>query len=165
MDTAAYSGSFDVTYGRGRAVIGEGSGGGGGGGGGGTTGLTLNGGGFTNQTFTLSNAYGGLASGITSIGAARIVSGDTLYLELGFTGSGAGSYPWGSTSTAFVMHSTPGSLKEFFSTPGSGTTTVTSYGSVGGNIVGTFSGKLYLVPGGTDSVTVTNGTFSALRVQ
>ena len=39
--------------------------------------------------------------------------------------------------------------------------TVTSYDSTGHKIAGTFSGVLYNVSGGSDSLTITNGTFNS----
>lgn len=159
LTTASFTGSFNVTYVHGRAVLDTGRGGG-------TASLTLNGAGFTNQTFNLSRAYSFYQSGITGVGAQRVAAGDSVYLVITFPGSTTGTFSWIDTSGVFLARNTPGSRRSFFSQPGSGTTVVSAYGSVNGNVVGTFSGKLYEFTGAVlDSVTVTNGAFTAARVQ
>jgi hypothetical protein len=45
-------------------------------------------------------------------------------------------------------------------TAGHSILTITSYDSTGGKIAGTFSGVLYNITGGSDSLVITNGSFS-----
>lgn len=78
----------------------------------------------------------------TAISAQRIVAGDTVYLFISFPGNSTGTFPWADTSGVFLARNTPGSRRSFISLPGSGLTVVSAYGSVNGNVVGTFSGKL-----------------------
>jgi hypothetical protein len=47
---------------------------------------------------------------------------------------------------------------------GHSTLTITSYDSIGYKVGGTFSGVLYNITGGSDSLVITNGVFSTSLV-
>jgi hypothetical protein len=134
----------------------------------GTASFTLNGAGFSNASFTVSD-LGGVFSpsdNMTTILGSSASAADTLLLGIIFPGSSTGTFGFISDSIGVIITSEATS-SAFVSQTGSGQITVTAYGNVGGNIAGTFSGKLY---GWTqlqqlDSVTVSNGSFNAIRYQ
>lgn len=133
--------------------------------------ITINGGGYSNLTFNLSNAVGAYVSAdtTTSLIMSGSASGDSVYVAFSFAGNSTGTYTWqnySSGSTILVVRI--GGLSAtnpvlLVSDDNSGSTIVTSYGAVGSAISGTYSGKLYnLVT--QQEITVT-GKFSGLRVQ
>lgn len=164
--TASFTGTFNVTYVRGRAVVETG---GGGGGGGGTASFTLNGAGFNNAVFNLGSAYAAYFSSNNSTGvsAMAVQGSDTTWLFLNLPGNTTGTFQFSGGAAVFISHGGGQNVREFFSSPsGGGNITVTSYGNVGGNVTGTFSGTLYeFTQSGMDSVSLTNGSFVAERVQ
>lgn len=61
-----------------------------------------------------------------------------------------------------VTSGTGTSMKIYYGKTGSGSITITSYGSVGGQIKGTFTGKIYNST--TDAEVTISGSFSATRI-
>ena len=134
----------------------------------GSVSFTLNGAGFTNQSFSISGFLGGYSTSdkMTGLAGSSATTGDSTMLELVFPGTSTGTFSFFADSTGVaISRGTGSSTRAFVSGQGGGQIVVTSYGAVGGSIVGTFSGKLYEVKNtGLDSVTVSNGSFNAMRV-
>ena len=127
--------------------------------------FTINGAGYTNKQVTLVYVSGGLYSGETSIVGAGLSGADTVTFGLTFKGSSTGTRTWSDTTFASVQVHTGSGTRYFISLDGRGTTSISSYGNVGGTIVGTFSGQLIDLSLVTDTITVSNGSFSAIRTQ
>jgi hypothetical protein len=124
--------------------------------------FTLNGGSFTGNTYTFDAGGVGIylesskTTGLT-FSSSNIQDGATIT----FPGQVAGTFPFGSTATKAVMLINLNSISNIVAVD-SGTLVVTSFAStIGGNIVGTFSGT------GKDmknqTIQVTNGSFTAKR--
>jgi len=129
----------------------------------GTMTFTLNGGGFSNRTITLSAAVAryDVGEGETGVAAAGISGTDSVNCGLVFPGNQTGTFSWVSGDFGLVFAlSNP--QRVYF--PVSGSTTVSSYGAVGSNVRGTFSGTVTRL-GTNETVTVSNGQFSATRIQ
>lgn len=126
----------------------------------------LNGGGYTNQTYTIEKgstppaSYYELSTNTTSI---VIVSGDRT-VSVVFPGKSVGTYNFSSTASSAPAYVTLGftNTHVLAAKPGSGTITVTAYGNVNSEVKGTFSGTFYDSSNGNE-VTVSNGTFTATR--
>lgn len=132
----------------------------------GTATFTLNGAGFTNLTITVSNVMAGFeaAENMTGVIGSKMAAGDTTWLTLAFPGSTTGTFQFTDSSGVVISRQT-GTTRGFVNGVGGGQIVVTAYGNVAGSVTGTFSGKLYEVTGsGLDSVTVSGGTFNAVRV-
>ncbi len=132
----------------------------------GTASFTLNGAGFSNLTITMSNVMGGYSASdhMSAIVGSKMAAGDTTWLTVAFPGSGTGTFQFTDSSGVVISRQT-GVTRGFVNSVGGGQIVVTSYGTVTGSIAGTFSGKLYEVTqSGLDSVTVSNGSFNAVRV-
>jgi hypothetical protein len=120
---------------------------------------TLNGGGYSNQTITLTNTGGAIyasdenETGIVFSSATNDVGG------LVIKGKSTGTFTVDESNyqvTIAMNGKTPLAMT-------SGTIVVTGFGSVGGEVKGTFSGTS-LNPSTLESVQVTNGSFSAKRI-
>jgi len=133
----------------------------------GTASFTLNGAGFTNQSFSISGFLGGYSTSdkMTALAGSSATTGDSTTLSIVFPGSATGTFQFTDTSGVVISRGTVSSTRVFVNRIGGGQIVVTSYGAVSGSIAGTFSGKLYEVTKQTlDSVTVSNGSFNAMRV-
>ncbi len=133
----------------------------------GTATFTLNGAGFSNQSFTITGLLGGYSTGdkMTGLAGSSATTGDSTALSIVFPGLTTGTFPFTDSSGVVITRGTGSSTRGFVNGIGGGQIVVTAYGSVGGSIVGTFSGKLYEVTKQPlDSVTVSNGSFNATRV-
>ena len=131
----------------------------------GTASFTLNGAGFSNQSFTVSGVIGGFEDNQTGLAGGNPSAENQAVLNIGFPGSSTGTFQFNNDDTGIgVSLGSGASTRSFESISGTGQVVVTTYGNVGGNVVGTFSGKLY---GGSstalDTVTV-NGSFNAQRM-
>ena len=127
--------------------------------------LTVNGGGYSNATFhgfKDEASHGMVVSG----GASAIGFGGETPVPEGFAisivvnGTTTGSYPINASagnSVNMAITKSAGSTT-YLSIPGSGTITVTEYGSTGGRCKGTFNATLISLDGMTQ-LTVTNGKF------
>ncbi len=131
--------------------------------------FTLNGGTYNNQSFNITSNAASAASYVPpsnyTIGAISGNQGSTsVSILMYIPGSGTGTFPWDTTSvTTYGIALTMGN-STYASLPGSGSTTVTEYGSVGSLIKGNFSGKLIEFSGSSiDTVEVSNGSFSMVR--
>jgi hypothetical protein len=134
---------------------------------GGSASFTLNGAGFTSQSFSITGFLGGysVSDRVSGVTGSSATTGDSTMLTIVFPGSSTGTFPFGDTAGVVISRGTGSSQRGFVSGLGGGQIVVTTYGAVGGSITGTFSGKLYEVTNlGVDSVTVSNGSFNALRV-
>jgi hypothetical protein len=122
---------------------------------------TLNGGGFNNITIT----YG------TAAGAIYVPVDDETGIS--FTGAtqsevGTVSFQGNKTGTFTITEDNNNNIALLFAgntglTLTSGTITVTTYGNIGGDIIGTFSGS-GTYSSNDQTVQVTNGSFSAKRL-
>jgi len=131
----------------------------------GTASFTLNGAGFSNKTYTISNVIGGfsITDSATGIAGGGATNPDTIGLTMAFQGSTTGTFQFNGDNGVMISKGQI-ALRGFVSGPGKGQIVVTAYGNVSGNITGTFSGTFYeQTSTGLDSVTVTNGAFSAYR--
>lgn len=134
---------------------------------GGSASFTLNGAGFTNQSFSITGMLGGysVSDNMSGVTGSSATTGDSTMLTVVFPGSTTGTFSFSDTVGVVISRGTGATQRGFVNALGGGSVVVTGYGAVGGYITGTFSGKLYEVTSTTlDSVTVSNGTFSALRV-
>jgi hypothetical protein len=130
-----------------------------------TASITLNGGGYSNQTVNFSVFGGGFVTqenGTALTGNLSRVGSDSVQLIIAFPGQAAGTFAWGEDlGVALGFNS-----QQTIAGPLAGSTTVTSYGAVGSQIVGTFTGQLLLVNITTqrqDTIRVT-GRFSGQRI-
>lgn len=138
------------------------------GGGSGSASFTLNGGPFNNRTSTLTEVRGAYipADRATGIYGRGISGSDSVYLYILFMGNQTGTFPWTDSTGVALLVGTGTTALGYESVEGRGQVVVTAYGSVGGNITGTFSGRMFGGgAAGADSVTVSNGSFSAVRLQ
>lgn len=128
----------------------------------GTLTFTLNGGGFSNRVITLSTAVARYDAGEdeTAIAAGGISGTDSLTCSVVFRGNRTGTFSWSSPDYGFAVAFSSGNRVYF---PTSGSTTVSAYGAVGSAVSGTFSGTVTHL-GTTETVTVSNGQFSATRI-
>ncbi len=139
------------------------------GGGVGSGSFIIDGAGYTNATATLGDVLGGLYTGgtgpETSIGGAGTVGADSVHLEIYFPGApGTGKQVWSDSSGISVQITQGSTMKFYISLDGQGSTNITAYGAVGGDIVGTISGKLFGLVA-SDTLTVSGGVFTAHRFQ
>ena len=129
--------------------------------------FTVNGGGFTNRTFTFAatdtnNVFGyyNPADSTTWISLYQIDATDTVYCWIYFKGTGTGTP---TNSVMWFYHNS----QIYYAAQGipntSAIVNVTTYSGVGGLIEGTFSGTLfgYL---GSGNVSITAGEFSVVRI-
>jgi hypothetical protein len=133
----------------------------------GTASFTLNGAGFTNQSFSITGMLGGfsVSDNMSGVTGSSATTGDSTMLTVVFPGSTTGTFLFSDTAAVVITRGTGSTQRAFVNTMGGGQIVVSTYGAVGGSIAGTFSGKLYEVSNTRlDSVTVSNGTFNALRV-
>jgi hypothetical protein len=133
---------------------------------GGTASFTLNGAGFSNQTVNIALLVGGfsVSNNMTGVAGSSVGAADTTWLTMAFPGSSTGTFQFSDTVGVVIRRGGGSSARMFVNGLGGGQIAVTAYGSVGGNITGSFSGRLYDVTlSGIDSVSVSNGSFSALR--
>lgn len=120
---------------------------------------TLNGGGYTNQTITLTNTGGAIyasdenETGIVFSSTTNDVGGIVI------KGKSTGTFPIdeGDYEVTIAMNGKTALVLT------SGTIVVTGYGSVGGEVKGTFSGSA-IDASTLQTVQVTNGSFSAKRI-
>ncbi len=127
----------------------------------GTMTFTLNGGGFNNQVITLSNAVAVYEADeqVTGVGARGVIGTDSISCAVAFPGNRTGTFSWSPPDYGLGI----AIGNRAFYGPVTGTTTVTSYGTVGSTVSGSFSGKIVRL-GTSDTVTVSNGRFSARRI-
>jgi hypothetical protein len=140
-----------------------------GGGGGGTingqANITLNGGTFNNQQVVLKNGMGGYSASdtITVIAFSGTLNSDSLLLYIMFSGNQGGVKPWENDNVVWLYQKNSSGYTYYLSdSDGSGSTNISSYGSVGGKIEGSLNGKI-VEPVSSDEVTIT-GNFSATRI-
>ena len=130
--------------------------------------LTINGGGFSNRTFTFSTdslvaqvyGYFDPSDSLTFIWMYQVFAPDTIWFWFTFKGTGLG------TPSDITMYLYINSAYYLAAQGLPNTTTtanVTNYSGIGGLIEGTFSGTLVQFFGGTESVTISNGQFSVIR--
>jgi hypothetical protein len=117
-------------------------------------------------TITVNNVMAGFVVGdnMTGIIGSKMAAGDTTWLTIAFPGATTGTFQFTDSSGVVISRQT-GVTRGFVNGVGGGQIIVTAYGIVTGSVTGTFSGKLYEVTqSGLDSVTLSNGTFNAVRV-
>jgi len=134
--------------------------------------FTVNGGTFTNTVLNLNANYVIGDYGLNGSTQTEIfVKGttpdgkDSAFIDFVFGGSKAGTYAFNTTSNFGSIFVTPlpgGSTIQMDAKTGSGNMVITSFGGVGGNITGTFSGTF---SSGTTDYVVSNGSFSVKRAQ
>lgn len=126
--------------------------------------LTLNGGPFVNQSVTLSNGVSSysVSDTATAILFSGTLNSDSLYLYIIFKGNQSGTINWDSDNGVIIYRNGTSGLSTYLGAS-QGTTTVSAYGSVGGKVEGSLSGKLLDVT--TQSEINLSGTFSATRIQ
>jgi hypothetical protein len=144
--------------------------------------FTVNGGGFTNEEFHFNSTGGGAVASFQSGDTMYLVtatgtrqgSGDNMSMTVMFYGTGPGSYTISDThetqgfaKIVLNVYNTSGtSYKAFTGT--SGTLVVTAASSSGQPVAATFSGTFDytdLQSGNTQSVTISNGSIRAIRLQ
>ena len=121
--------------------------------------FTLNGGGYDNQTV---NIVGGGAlydssQDETGVILYGVVNNDTATIAIAFPGNSTGNFTWSDTTSYLSFYTNISTI--YLGVDGS--TNITSYGNVGSNIAGNFSGTLSLFS--ADSINI-DGSFSARRI-
>lgn len=126
--------------------------------------IKINGGGFVNKQVTLSSGISAYAvtDNATYAQFVGTVDSDSLYFAFIFDGKQTGTFSWNSDLTeTYILHISQTESRLYVNV-GEGTTTITSYGSVGGKIEGKAVGKL--VDMNTQQIEITiDGTFSVVR--
>jgi hypothetical protein len=108
-----------------------------------------------------------VASSQFLIGGLQVKSGDSTAFVVSFYSPVALDQTIGSDSTGIDIQYDDirnDALYDGGTIAGHSTIMITSYDSIGYKVGGTFSGVLYNVTGGNDSIVVTNGTFSTSLV-
>jgi hypothetical protein len=126
--------------------------------------IKINGGGFVNKQVNLSLGISAYVVNDNATYAQFIgtVDSDSLYLVCIFEGKQTGTFSWnGNAAETYVLHiSQTGGI--IYANLAEGSTTITSYGNVGGKIEGKVVGKL--VDMNTQQIEMTiDGTFSVVR--
>lgn len=119
---------------------------------------TLNGGGYTNQAVKITTGTGSIYSSDDNQTAVTCTNVNTDVGIVSFEGNKTGTFQITNGEVNLVMITLAQST---YIAMTSGTINVTSYGNVGGDVVGTFSGQAAVVGG--QIIQVTNGTFKAKR--
>jgi hypothetical protein len=122
--------------------------------------FTLNGGGYDNQTIniTAGGAEYDPAENRTGVALYGVAGNDTTTVVLIFPGNQTGTFNFDIDSSFAAFYT---NLANYYISS-EGSTTITTYGSVGNNISGTFSHTVSNV-NLTDNIEI-NGTFSARRI-
>lgn len=126
--------------------------------------LTLNGGPFSNQSVTLSNgvsAYS-LSDTTTAVLFSGTLSTDSLYFYVVFKGNQTGLKNWDDNNGVVMYRNGTSGLSTYLGVS-QGSTTISSYGSIGGKVEGTVSGKI--IDAATQTEVNVSGNFSATRIQ
>jgi len=121
---------------------------------------TLNGGGYTNQAIKITPGSGSVYSVDDNQTAITCTNAATQVGVVSFKGNKTGTFQVTADDDDNLVMMTlgVGVYIEIIS----GTINVTSYGAVGGDVIGTFTGQGEIANGG-QTVQVTNGTFKAKR--
>jgi hypothetical protein len=106
---------------------------------------------------------------IFDLGGIQYKNGDSTAIGLTFSSLSQFSQPINSTDSAAQIDVTYVDIKARTQYDGGlltghSTITITSYDSLAGKIAGTFSGVLYNISGGSDSLVITNGIFNTTFV-
>ena len=106
-----------------------------------------------------------LASGIFGLGGIQYKNGDSTEITLVFSQYAQFSQPMSSTDSADRIDIGYIDLKTRTAYDGGllaghSTITITNYDSLAGTISGTFTGVVYNISGGSDSVSISNGIFN-----
>jgi hypothetical protein len=136
-----------------------------------TISITLNGGGYVNNTYSiesvLSKASYDTMFNVTNCNFVPITQDYLQEINLSFSNHRPGIYNWsGPNSLSFVLDSikSVGKGRYWFSNP-AGVTKISEYGDVGGMITGVFEGTIItLTLYGSDSISV-KGEFSINRIK
>ncbi len=137
--------------------------------GGGT--ITLNGGGYTNATVNFTTGVGAYLTSdkMTNCIFYGKVGADSILVLVGFAGTSTGNYQWqdftqSSTNfngVAVNIYNNAAGVNKYFVPKSGGNTNVTTFGSVGQTIEGSYSGSTIDVAT-SETITVT-GSFKATR--
>lgn len=127
--------------------------------------MTLNGDGYSNQAVTLSNGLSSYSTGqnYTAVIFSGNVGTDSLYFYVVFEGNQTGTKNWDDNNGIILYKSSSSGTKSFMGVS-NGTLSVSSYEAVGGKVSGTFSGQIVNVNDTTNTISITNGSFSGVRV-
>ncbi len=134
--------------------------------------VTLNGGGYNNATINFGIGAGGYTS--TDQMTACVIYGatgnDSLLIVIEFPGKSTGNYQWQAftqnssnvNGVAVNVYNSKGTNNYFIPAAG-GKTNVSTYGSVGQTIEGTFNGTIQDAVTSSTTITI-SGSFKVLRV-
>ena len=124
---------------------------------------TLNGGGYTNQAIKITPGSGSVYSVADDQTAVTCTNAATEVGVVSFKGNKTGTYKIEAGDDKNLVMMTIGAVGTgVYIEIISGTINVTSYGAVGGDVIGTFSGQGEIASNG-NAVQITNGTFKAKR--
>jgi hypothetical protein len=130
--------------------------------------FTVNGGGFTNRTFTFTadtqRVWGFYSpnDSLTFIYMVEQFASDSIAFWLSFKGIGLGAQ---TDVNMYFLHNSQYFIGSSFLPNSSPMVNITKYSGVGGLIEGTFSATLFDVLGGTGaSLTISSGKFSVIRL-
>jgi hypothetical protein len=107
--------------------------------------------------------------GVFDLGGIQVKSGDSTVFAVSFGLPFTVNQAFSSDTTSLDIEYADSKNDQvydgsFLTVSSHSLVTVTTYDSTGKKLSGTFSGVLYNVTGGTDSISVTGGTFSASYV-
>lgn len=126
--------------------------------------IKINGGGFVNKQVNLSSGVSAYVvnDNATYVQFVGTADGDSLYMVFIFEGKQTGTFSWNTDLTeTYLLHISQTSSTLYVNVD-EGSTTITSYGEVGGKIEGKAVGKL--VDMNTQLIEMTiDGTFSVVR--
>lgn len=121
----------------------------------------VNGGGYTNQTFTFSTTAAAVTNPVDNITGCTFTDASGNNAVVTFNGTATGTYSINDSETIVGM--TFGN--NLFIGLTSGSIKVTTFGNVGGDIIGTFTGSGTVVNNGEEkNVEISKGTFKAKRL-
>ena len=125
--------------------------------------LTLNGSGYTNKSVTLSNGLAeySVSDTVTAVQFSGKVDNDTLYMAIIFRGNNTGTFSWNDETGIILYKSTSTGYYTYLGIS-QGTSTVSTYGSVGNKVEGNVNGKL-IEASSLAEINIT-GNFSAARI-
>lgn len=127
--------------------------------------MTFNGDGYSNQAVTLSNGISSfsVSQNYTAVIFSGKVGSDSLYFYVLFDGNQTGTKSWDDNNGVIMYRSSTSSNKSYIGVS-NGTLNVTSYEAVGGKVSGTLSGQIVDAVDTLNSISISNGNFSGLRV-
>lgn len=127
--------------------------------------MTFNGDGYSNQSVTLSNGISSysVSQNYTAVLFSGKAGSDSVYFYVVFTGNQTGTKSWDDDNGVIMYKSSTSGNKSFMGVS-NGTLSISSYEGVGGKVSGSLSGQIINAVDTTNTISITNGTFSGTRI-